>query len=292
MNQKPYCPKLNLSPLFLSGLLLCALGGFFGCTSSRPISVTGVEDTEGEVADLEKFWGTEAAAPYRASSTRAVDILHTELDLAFDWQQQRVIGKALLRLTPYFYPQKIVALDAKDFELGRIARVVGSSQELLSYTYDEKVLQVYLPEELSQGDTLTLEINYVAFPERNAGGGSAAITDTKGLYFIDPMDTVPGKPTQLWTQGETEHNSKWFPTVDRPNERFTHALRLTVPDSMMTISNGLLVKQEAMGNGLRKDHWEMTLPHAPYLVALAVGNFGKVSASHGDLPGLLRRKGV
>lgn len=284
MIQKPYCPKINLRLLFFSRLLLCSLVGFFGCKSASSIPGVGNEEAESISAVLEDPLAHEVPQPYRASSTRSVDILHTELDLEFDWQQQRVIGKALIRLTPYFYPQKIISLDAKDFEFGRITYANGTEKELLSYRYDEKVVQIYLPEELSVGDTLNLEINYVAFPNRNAGEGSAAITDTKGLYFIDPLDTLPGKPTQLWTQGETEHNSKWFPTVDRPNERFTHAIRLTVPDTMVTISNGELIKKEALGNGLRKDHWEMALPHAPYLVAIAVGNFAKVSATHGNLP--------
>jgi aminopeptidase N len=284
MNQKPYCPKINLSPLSLSTILLCSLLGFFGCKSAQSIQGVGVADTASDASLLEELWEVETPQEYRAASTRAVDILHTELDLEFDWQQQRVIGKALIRLTPYFYPQKIVTLDAQDFELGRVSRLHKGQLETLSYRYDEQELQIFLPEELVPGDTVALEINYVAFPNRNSGEGSAAITDTKGLYFIDPLDTLPGKPMQLWTQGETEHNSKWFPTVDRPNERFTQQLRLTVPDSMVTISNGLLVKQEPLANGLRKDHWEMTLPHAPYLVAIAVGDFAKVSAAHGNVP--------
>jgi aminopeptidase N len=52
----------------------------------------------------------------------------------------------------------------------------------------------------------------------------------------------------------------------------------------VSISNGRLLKQETLGNGLRKDYWKMDLPHAPYLVAIAVGDFAKVTASHGDLP--------
>ncbi|MEN8128448.1 MAG: hypothetical protein ABFR90_11705, partial [Planctomycetota bacterium] len=32
------------------------------------------------------------------------------------------------------------------------------------------------------------------------------------LYFIDPDETDPDKPTQIWTQGETESSSCWFPT--------------------------------------------------------------------------------
>ena len=259
------------------------LWGLEGCKSSAKVAGDGVVEVDTLAAE-EDFFGAEDELPYQATATRSMDLLHMDLDLSFDWENQQVMGKAKLRLTPYFYPQKIVALDAQDFEFGRVARIHKGQLETLSYRYDEQEIQIYLPEELTVGDTVELEINYVAFPDRNSGGGSAAISDTKGLYFIDPMDTVPGKPTMLWTQGETQHSSKWFPTIDRPNERLTHNIWLTVPDSMVSISNGRLVRQQKLGNGLRKDHWEMNLPHAPYLVAIAVGDFVKVTASHGDLP--------
>jgi len=283
MIQKPVCPKINLRSSILALVLMGFLWGLEGCKSSAKVAGDGVVEVDTLAAE-EDFFGGEDELPYQATATRSMDLLHMDLDLSFDWENQQVMGKAKLRLTPYFYPQKIVALDAQDFEFGRVARIYKGQLETLSYRYDEQEIQIYLPEELTVGDTVELEINYVAFPDRNSGGGSAAISDTKGLYFIDPMDTIPGKPTMLWTQGETEHSSKWFPTVDRPNERLTHNIWLTVPDSMVSISNGRLLKQQKLGNGLRKDHWEMNLPHAPYLVAIAVGDFAKVTASHGDLP--------
>ncbi len=221
---------------------------------------------------------------YQASAKRDFDLLHTELDLAFDWTNQSVIGKAKLKLVPYFYSQKELVLDAKDFEVGAIHLVDGENQNKLNYRYDEKKLKIYLPELITAKDTIEVEINYSAFPERNSGSGSEAITDNKGLYFIDPLDTIPGKPSMIWTQGETEHNSKWFPTIDKPNERHTHLFKLTVPDSMVSISNGELIKQEQLENGFRKDYWEMKLPHAPYLAAIAIGDFGKVEAKWRDIP--------
>ncbi|MFN3998341.1 M1 family aminopeptidase [Algoriphagus sp.] len=221
---------------------------------------------------------------YQASAKRDFDLLHTDLDLAFDWKRQAVIGKARLKLVPFFYPQKELVLDAKDFEVGAIFLLKGENQNKLNYRYDEKQLRIYLPEFFTSKDTFEVEINYTAFPERNSGSGSEAITDNKGLYFIDPLDTIPGKPSMIWTQGETEHNSKWFPTIDKPNERFTQLFKLTVPDSMISVSNGELIKQEKIGNGLRIDHWEMKLPHAPYLAAIAIGNFGKVEAKWRDIP--------
>ncbi len=284
MIQKPVCPKINLKASVSALVLLCFLGALEGCKSKAVLSADESEAVDTLLVEEEISWGLADELPYQASATRTMDLLHMDLDLRFDWKNQQVIGKAKLRLTPYFYPQKIVVLDAQDFEFGRVAWMHKGQLETLSYRYDNQEIQIYLPEEASLGDTVELEVNYVTFPEKNSGEGSAAITDTKGLYFIDPLDTIPGKPTMLWTQGETQHSSKWFPTIDRPNERMTHDIWLTVPDSMVSISNGRLLKQESLANGMRKDHWKMDLPHAPYLVAIAVGDFAKVTASHGDLP--------
>ena len=44
--------------------------------------------------------------------------------------------------------------------------------------------------------------------------GSAAINDAKGLYFINAQGKDADKPTQIWTQGETESSSCWFPSHD------------------------------------------------------------------------------
>ena len=261
------------------------MGVLVGCKSTSGIVSDGDGAWDTLAVEEEDFWMEEEALPYQAAATRSMDLLHMKLQLKFDWKSQQVKGLAQLFLTPYFYPQKMVVLDAQDFEVESVAISWGTDYfEGLNYRYDGKELQVNLPEELVPGDTVELVIYYVAFPERNSGEGSAAITDTKGLYFIDPLDTIPGKPTMLWTQGETQHSSKWFPTIDRPNERLTHDIWLTVPDSMVSISNGRLIQQESLGNGMREDYWKMDLPHAPYLVAIAVGDFAKVTASHGDLP--------
>ncbi len=213
-----------------------------------------------------------------------MDILHTELDLSFDYGRSAVEGQALLSLKPYVKPVKTVVLDAKDFELGEIKGKVNGEEFKPGYAYDEKQLTIYLPAELEVEDTLSLSIRYTAFPDRNAGKGGTAITDTKGLYFIDPMDTIASKPRMIWTQGETSFNSKWFPTIDSPNERFTQKIHLSVADSLVTISNGLLTAQEDLGNGFRKDTWELTTPHAPYLAAVVVGDFGKIEDQHREIP--------
>ena len=44
--------------------------------------------------------------PYRATFDRTIDIIHTDLDLKFDWENRQVIGVAKLDITPVFYPIK------------------------------------------------------------------------------------------------------------------------------------------------------------------------------------------
>ncbi|MBV6654763.1 MAG: HEAT repeat domain-containing protein, partial [Mameliella sp.] len=88
----------------------------------------------------------------------------------------------------------------------------------------------------------------------------------------------PNKPTQIWTQGETEHNSRWFPTIDKPNERTTQEMFVTVEANYEVLSNGKLedVKE---ADGFKTWHWVMDQPHAPYLFMLAIGEFAVVEES-------------
>ena len=293
MSQNPTSPKRNLMFHIRFCLLTLIWLVLYACKSPKSVTDDAQEETlDQQAAETSKaidqsvirLQKEKDIKSYQPSARRDFDILYMDLDLAFDWKNQAVIGKARIQVKPYFSPEKVLVLDAKDFEVGAISLLDSDGAQKLAYRYDEKRINIFLPRELNSKDTFDIEVNYKAFPERNSGSGSEAITDTKGLYFIDPLDTIPSKPTMIWTQGETEHNSKWFPTIDKPNERFTHSIRLTVPDTMVSVSNGKLVKQENLGNGLRKDHWEMNQPHAPYLVAIAIGDFGKVESAYGNVP--------
>ena len=49
---------------------------------------------------------------YKGPQERTWDLLHTELKVAFDWEQRRLNGEAMLRATPFFYEQDSIHLDA------------------------------------------------------------------------------------------------------------------------------------------------------------------------------------
>jgi aminopeptidase N len=210
---------------------------------------------------------------YQATSKKAHDLVHTELDVRFDWAKKHLLGKAVLTLKPHFYDSDVLELDAKSFDIHRITDEKGAK---LSYEYADNVLKIKLLRPYKRAEQYKVLIDYTAKPDEAPVGGSAAIQSDKGLFFINADGADLEKPQQIWTQGETQSNSRWFPTIDRPNQRMTNQITMTVADKYKTLSNGLLKKSQKNADGTRTDTWVMDMPHAPYLVMMAVGDFAIV----------------
>ncbi len=217
---------------------------------------------------------------YNESYTRKVDLIHTNLNLEFDWEKQHVEGRASLTFSPFFYDINEVTLDAKGFDIHKID--LGPRE--LVYEYDGEKLSIQLGNTYSKGEEFTIGIDYTAKPAESSGGGSAAIMSDQGLFFINADGKDPEKPMQIWTQGETEWNSRWFPTVDKPNERCTQEMYLTVEENFTTLSNGTLVSSKNNGNGTKTDYWKMDLPHAPYLFMITIGEYAIVKDEWRGIP--------
>ena len=213
---------------------------------------------------------------YRGSYTKINDLVHTKLDVKFDYAKAWMYGKAWITLKPHFYATDSLTLDAKGMEIKEVAIVKGAAQSKLNYTYDGMQLFITLDKTYKGGENYTIYIAYTSKPNDLKVAGSAAITDAKGLYFINPTEEDKEKPVQIWTQGETEANSVWMPTIDKPNQKSTEEIYMTVPAKYVTLSNGLLISQKKNTDGTRTDYWKMDLPHAPYLFFMGVGDFAIV----------------
>lgn len=217
---------------------------------------------------------------YRATATKYDDLINTKLDVRFDYDKSYMYGKAWVTLKPHFYPTDTVSLDAKGMDIHSVAMDKDGKTSPLKYDYDGMVLRIHLDRTYKYTEKYTLFIDYTAKPNELKVKGSSAITDAKGLYFINPKGEDKNKPTEIWTQGETEANSSWFPTIDKPNQKTTEEIYMTVPSKYVTLSNGLMVGQKENGDGTRTDHWKMDLPHAPYLFFMGVGDYAIVKDSY------------
>ncbi|HVG17084.1 MAG TPA: M1 family metallopeptidase, partial [Chitinophagaceae bacterium] len=217
---------------------------------------------------------------YRSTFDRVNNLVHTKLNARFDYSKSYLLGEVWLTLKPHFYATDSLLLDAKGMEIKEVALVKGGRNVRLKYDYDGLLLNINLDKVYSNKESYTIYINYVAKPDEFQSKGSAAITDAKGLYFINPKGEDKNKPTQIWTQGETEGTSVYVPTIDKPNQKTTQEFSLTVPAKYVSLSNGKLVSQKVNGDGTRTDNWKMDLPHAPYLFFIGVGDFAVVKDSY------------
>ncbi|WP_313373522.1 M1 family metallopeptidase [Chishuiella sp.] len=210
---------------------------------------------------------------YRAEAERINNLVHTKLDLKFDYNKEQVLGEEWVTLKPHFYATSNVVLDAKAMIIHEVALVNGNSKKKLNYKYDDLQLNIDLGKEYKKDQEYTLYIKYTARPNEVKQEGSAAINDAKGVYFINPRGEQANYPTQIWTQGETESSSCWFPTIDKTNQKTSEEITLTYPDKYVSLSNGLLKSTKKNSDGTKTDYWKFDKKHAPYLFFFGIGDY-------------------
>lgn len=253
-----------------------------GCKTTQPIELPE------QTIEIDNPFKTPERPIYNASITKKFDLIHTKLDVKFNWEKAHLYGKAELTLAPYFYSQNQLVLDARGMDISQVALVEKTTEGEISletaiihhelkYEYDSLQLTIDLDKEYTREDTIQIFISYTSKPNELKTGGSSAITEDKGLYFINEKGEDKEKPQQIWTQGETQSNSAWFPTIDAPNQKMTQEIAITIENKFKTLSNGTLTYSEDNGNGTRTDFWEHNKPHAPYLVMMAIGDFAVVT---------------
>lgn len=210
---------------------------------------------------------------YQATATKVWEIYNTRIALSFNWRQKTADAKEWIKLHPYCYATDTIVLDAQSMRIDSVQLVSKKGNSRLNYSYEKDVLKIWLGRQYKATDSIELYLRYTAMPYAEVSGGSKAIVDDRGLYFVNTDHKSPFKPSEIWTQGETESNSHWMITIDKPNTRFTTQLELTVPDSCVSLSNGSMIKQVKNTDHTHTDIWRMDMPIQAYAVMFAIGNY-------------------
>lgn len=222
---------------------------------------------------------SQSQSNYKPEREKTYNLIHTKLNVDFNFAEKTMNGEAWITLSPYFYSTNQLRLDAKSM----LIKEVKLNNQNLNFTYNDFTLEITLPKTYSKNEEFTVYIKYLAQPEKVLDEGSKAITAAKGLYFINTDGFYKDKTAQIWTQGETQANSAWFPTIDAPNQKMTQEISITVPDKYITLSNGELINQTKKGTN-RTDYWKLDQKHAPYLAFMGIGEFEIVKDSYKNIP--------
>src|SRR3982751_273505 len=87
------------------------------------------------ITSLKAQTTTNEPGVYRATPTRINDLIHTKLDVRFDYAKQYLYGKEWVTIKPHFYPTDSLSLDAKGMDIKNLSIVKNGKNVPLKYTY-------------------------------------------------------------------------------------------------------------------------------------------------------------
>lgn len=211
--------------------------------------------------------GVAARADEPYARSKDYDLQHSKIALRFDVEQKKVIGDVTHTVTPLREGVDKISFDSVDLQI----ESVKVNRSGAKFSTEHEKLIVDLPKAGKIGEKYDIEIKYEGKP-------------AKGLYFILPSKDYPNRPTQVWTQGESEDTRYYLPTYDYPNDRLTTETILTVPANWLTVSNGKLISTTDAGNGMKTWTWRESLPSSTYLFTVVAGDFVEVKDAWHNMP--------
>ena len=94
---------------------------------------------------------------YQPSATRVTDIIHTKLEVNFDWAKQWMYGKATITAKPYFYSTSTMVLDARGMEIKQIALI--NKEIITTVSTPVKKSKKKIVEPVTSYDTIVIKFN-------------------------------------------------------------------------------------------------------------------------------------
>lgn len=157
-----------------------------------------------------------------------------------------------------------VALDFDGLQAQSVRGVRGNA---LQFEQAPGALRVRLARGLARGEPSEFTVNYSGKPK-------------KGLWFAGENG---GAVTQVFTQGECEDARWWFPCVDRPSDRATSELRVSMPGAWTAVAAGERLDRVEK-DGRATERWRITTPHPTYLTTLVAGELTTKTGSWEGVP--------
>lgn len=155
-------------------------------------------------------------------------------------------------------------VDSIGLELSETAIIdsIVSDGKNLNFTRKEDTIKIALSTEKKAGDFSTITIFYKF-------SGNEADT-RKGIN----NRTIPSGAKVTWTITEPFYAKNWFPCKQFLTDKADSAyIYVTIPDSLMVGSNGLLSGIFPVDSNKKRFEWKTRYPIAFYLISFAVANY-------------------
>jgi aminopeptidase N len=155
-------------------------------------------------------------------------------------------------------------VDTIGLELSQIAYIdsITLDNKKLEYFRSNDTLKIVLPARYSSGETISLSIFYeFTGTEADLRKGTSCRTIASGAKVT-------------FTSTEPFYAKSWFPCKQYLTDKADSAyIFVTVPDSLMVGSNGILSGVYPVQNNKKRFEWKTRYPIAFYLISFAVANY-------------------
>ena len=190
-----------------------------------------------------------------------IDILHYRFELILSDDEDIIRGSTTLYILIKVKGLKKIRLDlvnrddateGKGMEVSKVT-LNGRTQK---YVHSEKVLTIVLDQPPRVNQEIFLTIDYYGVP-------------------VSGLKIAPNKygDRTFFSDNWPNRARHWLPTVDHPYEKATSEMIVIAPNHYQVISNGLLVEESNLNNGLKRTHWKQAVPISCWLYVLGVAEF-------------------
>jgi aminopeptidase N len=182
-------------------------------------------------------------------------ISHYDIRLTYNPANDLLSGSTTLLLTA---TQDLSRFDL-DFALKASSVLINNRPAKFTSNTGDGELVVTPAAPLLKGQTATVVVSYAADPSTAKVDGQTVWKRTKdgGALGID----------------EPQSAEWWYPSNDHPTDKGTFDVSIEVPNDMVAISNGTLVRKSQNRAGWTRWNWRSTHPQATYLTSFVVGKY-------------------
>ncbi len=211
-----------------------------------------------------KLQQTQTATP----NQQQFDVSYYKLNLEIDPLRKMITGYVQVKAQVVDGALNYIELNLHD---NMVVDSVVHASNPLSFSHQNHLLNIQLGKDYTVGDTLSLRVYYHGNPSQT---GSDAFVFT----------SYNGKP-HFWSLSEPYGAREWWPCKDVPEDKADSAdIVITVPQSMIVASNGLLKKQET--KDLKTTfYWHESYPIVSYLISVTGYEYYRYSDTYLTLDG-------
>ncbi|HHE46576.1 MAG TPA: M1 family peptidase, partial [Bacteroidetes bacterium] len=184
-----------------------------------------------------------------ADSSHSYDALHLAVELVPDLEGMSFTAEVTMTA-------RIMEDDLETLPMDHLMLTIDSvwvDGENADFSANASSLTITLPEAAAEGDTLSVRVAY--------HGRIRADNSFGGMMYNEGSDV-------LFTFGEPYRTRAWIVCYDKPFDKVTSEIAVTMDNSYHVVSNGSLSEVEDVGDDLSRTVWSNDYPISTYLISV------------------------